>query len=236
MPPSSPPFSPGTLAHLKRHLGATVGPILFLPTLEDIVAESKGEEWHDPASHGLWIVGTALNGDAWAVDVNEGEQIVVLSHDLIWEEEVDTVRDAACVVAVNIAEALEEARSNTLPVDYFSAIEGESLDEPDSKLTFAPGGLDAGLAVPLPARPALLGALFGPDTGVTWDQLEEAFFQLEPTERAVLAARYGLFGGKPTPADAAAKALGLEPDVVATEETRGLRWLKRIVAKNTAKS
>lgn len=233
MPESSPPFSPAVIAHLKRNLGAVVGPIEFLPTFGDMVAESRGEEWHDPASHGIWIIGTAVNGDAWAVDVTEGEQIVVLSHDLIWEEEVDTLRDAACVVAANIAEALEEARSNTLPVDYFTAIEGEALDEPDSKLTFGPGGMDAGLAVPAPARPAVLGALFGPDTGVTWDQLEEAFFQLEPTERAVLASRHGLFGGKPCSPDATAKALGMDPDTVASEETRGLRWLKRFVAKST---
>lgn len=232
-PPLSPPFSAPVLAHLKRHLGSTVGPIELMPTFEDMVAESRGEEWHDPASQGLWIIGTAANGDAWAIDVNEGEQVVVLSHDLVWEDEVETVRDASCVVAVNIAEALEEARSNTLPVDYFSAIEGESLDAPDSQLTFGPGGLDAGLAVPADARPAVLGALFGPDTGVTWDQLEEAFFQLEATERAVLASRHGLFGGKPCSPDATAKALGLDADSVTAEEARGLRWLRRIVAKTT---
>ncbi len=231
MPESSPPFSAPVLALLTRNLGAVVGPIEVLPTLADMVAESRGEEWHDPAALGLWIIGTAANGDAWAIDVEEGEQVVVLSHDLVWEDEVESVREAACVVAANLAEALEEARSNTLPVDYFTAIEGESLDEPDSKLTFGPGGMDAGLAVAVEARPALLGALFGPDTGVTWDELEEAFFQLEPTERAVLASRYGLFGGKPNPPDATAKTLGLDADTVAAEEARGLRWLKRLVTK-----
>ncbi|MDP2315332.1 MAG: hypothetical protein Q8P41_20715 [Pseudomonadota bacterium] len=233
MSDATPPFSPALLALLKRHLGAVVGPMELMPSLADMVAESRGEEWHDPAAHGIWLIGTAVNGDAWAIDVNEGEQVVVVSHDLVWEDEVETLRDATCVVAANLAEALEEARSNTLPVDYFSAIEGESLDEPDSKLTFGPGGMDAGLSVPPAARAAMLGALFGPDTGVTWDELEEAFFQLEPTERAVLASRYGLFGGKPTSAEGTAKALGLEADTVAAEEARGLRWLKRLVAKVT---
>lgn len=225
------PLRPPTLAALKKHLGKVVGPIEFVESLDEVVAESRGEHWHDVAAHGLWIFGRAQNGDAWAFDVKDGEKIVVLSHDLIWEEEVEDPREALCVVAENLLDALEEARSNTLPFDYFSATEGEAFEEPDAKLTFAPGGLDAGLALPIADRPAVLAAFFGPDTDVTWDRLEEIFFELEATERAVLAARYGLFGAKPATVEAAAKTLNLTPETVREEEQRGVRWLKRLAAR-----
>src|SRR5688572_15897198 len=94
LPPSSPPFSPATLALVKRHLGVVLGPIEVHDSLAAMVADSTGEQWHDAASEGLWIFGSAGNGDVWAIDVQEGEQVVVLSHDLVWEDEVETVRDA----------------------------------------------------------------------------------------------------------------------------------------------
>lgn len=231
MPEPTLPLSPRTLALLQRHLAKVVGPIEFAETLAEVASESRSEEWRDPSAHGLYIFGRAASGDAWAVDTKEGDRIVVLSHDLLWEEEVANPREAMCVVAESLSDALEEARSNTLPVDYFTASEGEAFEEPDAKLTFAPGGLDAGLALPLADRPAVLAAFFGPDTAVTWDQLEEAFFELEATERAVLAARYGLFGGKPAPVETAAKTLGMTSEAVKEEEARGVRWLKRIVAR-----
>jgi len=231
MSQSTLPFRAGTRALLEKHLGRVVGPIEVVESLAEVETESHSEEWRDPAAHGLWIFGRAASGDAWAIDTREGDRIVVLSHDLLWEEEVEDPREALCVVAETLADALEEARSNTLPVDYFTATEGEAFEEPDAKLTFAPGGLDAGLALALADRPAVLAAFFGPDTGVTWDQLEEAFFELEATERAVVAARYGLFGGKPAPVELAAKTLGITPEAVREEETRGIRWLKRIVAR-----
>ncbi len=225
------PFRPTTLSLLRKHLARVVGPIEVVETLAEVVSESRSEEWRDPAAHDLWIFGRAANGDAWALDVREGERVVVLSHDLLWEEEVTDPREAMCPVADSLADAFEEARSNTLPFDYFSATEGEAFEEPDAKLTYAPGGLDAGLSLSQADRPAVLAAFFGPDTAVTWDQLEEAFFELEATERAVVAARYGLFGGKPATVEVAARTLGMTPDAVREEEARGIRWLKRIVSR-----
>ena len=225
------PLRPTTLALLRRQLGRVVGPIEFAESLEEIDAESRGAEWRDAAGRGLWIFGRAHNGDAWAIDAQDGERIVVLSHDLVWEDEVDDLREACCVVAENLADALEEARFNTLPVDYFAATEGEALEEPDSKLANAPGSLDAGLSLPSSDRPAVLAAFFGPDTEVSWETFEDVFFELESPERAVLAARYGLFGGRPASVDSAAKTLGLTPEAVREEEARGVRWLKRLVTR-----
>lgn len=231
MPDPTIPLRPATLAALKKLLGRVVGPIEFLESLAEVDAESRSEEWRNPASKDLWIFGRAASGDVWAFDVKDGERVVVLSHDLIWEEEVPDSRDALCVVAESFADAMEEARSNTLPVDYFTATEGEAFEEPDAKLTFAPGGLDAGLNLRLADRPAVLAAFFGPDTAVSWDTLEEVFFELEATERAVLAARYGLFGAPPATADEVAKALSMTVEGVREEEQRGFRWLKRLVAR-----
>lgn len=226
------PLSPETLAALRANLCAVIGPIEVAETLEDVVVDSRSTQWMNPANHGLWIFGRTDSGDVWAIDTQEADRVVILSHDLVWGEEVATPRDAACPVAATLAEAFAAARSGTLPIDYFTALEGEIPEEPTARLPFsAPGQLDGELGAPLPARPALLASIFGPDTGVRWDALEDAFFELEAVERAVLRSRYALAGGKPMTVEATAKTLGMTPDEVREEEARGIRWLKRLVAR-----
>jgi hypothetical protein len=224
------PLSPKTLNLLRSHLARVVGPIEFIETLAEMTAESRSEEWRRPADEGFWIFGRAGTGDAWAIDVKNGEQVVVLSHDLIWEQEAETVRDAACEVADSLADAISLAAHNALPEDYFAAIEGEALEEPDAKYSWAPGGLDAGLVVAAKDRPGVLASIFGTELPA-WEKLEEVFFELEAMERATLGARYGLFGGPPQTVEATAKSLDLSPDQVREEEARGLRWLKRLVKR-----
>lgn len=231
MPEPTLPLSAPVLSLLRRNLGRVIGPIEVVESFAEAVTESRSSDWQNLGAQGLWVIGRAINGDLWAIDVKDKERVVVLSHELILPGEVDDPREAMCVVAENLSDALEEARSNTLPIDYFSATEGEALEEPDSKLSYAPGGLDAGLAVPASRQGDVLEALFGAGTAVKWEVLEEIFFELETSERAVLAARYGLFGGSTATVEEAAKSLGLTADMVRDEEKKGLRWLKRLAAR-----
>lgn len=224
------PLSPKTLNLLRSHLARVVGPIEFIETLSEMTAESRSEEWRRPADEGFWIFGRTGSGDAWALDVKNGEKVVVLSHDLIWGEEVENAREGSCEVADSLEDAISLAAHNALPMDYFAASEGEALEEPDAKYTWAPGGMDAGLAVAAKDRPGVLAAIFGAEQPA-WEKLEDVFFELEPMERAALGARYGLFGGPPQTLEATAQSLEMTVEQVREEEARGIRWLRRLVKR-----
>lgn len=229
------PLSAATLAVLRKNLCGVIGPMEIVETLTEVHTESHGEEWRNSSKSGLWIIGRAQNGDAWAIDAQEGERVVVISHDLLWEEEVDSAREAALPVADSLADALAAARAGTLPTDYFTASEGEIPEEPEARLPVGnPAAFDS-LPAPLSARPGLLVSIFGAGTTVTWEQLEDAYFELEPLERGVLSARLALAGGKPATLDEVAKTLQITPDEVKEEEARGIRWLKRLVARGVKK-
>ena len=229
------PLSATTMALLRKNLCGVIGPMEIVETLAEVYSESHGEEWRNSAKAGLWVFGRAINGDAWAIDTQEDERVVVISHDLLWEEEVDSAREAALPVAASLGEALDAARAGTLPTDYFTASEGEIPEEPEARLPVGnPAAFDC-LPAPLSARAGLLVTLLGAGTTATWEQLEDAYFELEPLERAVLSARFALAGGKPSTLEEVAKTLQITPDEVTEHESRGARWLKRLVARGAPK-
>lgn len=224
MPDSTLPLSPATLALLRARLGEVVGPIELALSLDQVVQDSRDPRWQAPAAHGLWIVGAAINGDAWALDVQAGERLVVLSHELLLSGEIEDPRDAAHPAAASLAEAL--ARPAALPRDHHEA--GQRLPEGDDP-TFPHPPLDlsgAGSTLPPEGRGPVLTALFGADSGVAWEDLEDALFELGPLERAVLRLRLGLDGDPPLSVTLTAVETGLGAALVRQLEESARRTLR----------
>lgn len=233
MPDPQLPFTPATLAVLRDQLCGVVGPVELAETLAHVARDSRDAHWQHPARHGLWIVGTALNGDAWAIDVQEDERVVILSHDLLRSEEVDDPREAAIAVAPSLAAALELARAGALPRDSYEAKARQPADE---------AGGEADVTIDLPdtdhelspeARAAVLVTLLGPGSGVEWDDLEDALYDLGPMERAVLRQRHGLAGARPLPLAETALALGIPQREVKELEKAGVSALRRLLGVTT---
>jgi hypothetical protein len=226
------PFRPATLALLARHLGQVCGPVGFVADLHDAAAVSRGVPWRNPGRHGLWIVGFTASGDAWAVDVQEDERVVLLSHHLLCEGDVVAPRDALCAVADSLADALARAAAGTLPRSYFAAVELPPPAEPPPRDVCAGiPSLEERLAAPeaCPDEAAVLAAIFGAGSGVTWERLDDAIPCLDELGRAVVSRRFGLLDGAPLSVAATAQTLGLTPDRVEQIEARGVAWLRRWV-------
>ena len=107
---------------LRRNLARSFDHLDVL-RLGEIGRNSVDDVWQRPIDHGLILFGSAPNGDAWAVDLRRGERVVVLAHDLIWGEMVDSPRKGLEPVAKSLQETLAWARDCALPVDYYDALE-----------------------------------------------------------------------------------------------------------------
>lgn len=117
-------LSARTRALLIEHAGRVVGDLALLRERQ-IARESGRASWLKPFREDLLIVGSAPNGDAWAIDLRDGEAVGVISHDLVWDREVASARAGMIRVADSLDAALERARVGALPVDFWAARRGQ---------------------------------------------------------------------------------------------------------------
>ena len=107
---------------LALHADQQVGDVNFFGPLPAAYTQAMWEEDSMPLD-GLVVIGEAPSGDVWVADVDAGEAVGVLSHDLVWEGEVTAPRDALIRVAENVAAFVTTAVSGALPIDYWAARE-----------------------------------------------------------------------------------------------------------------
>lgn len=155
-------LSPRTRSCLRRQLGRSFAhlDVLDVPAIGQAGSDDL---WQHPTQHGLIVFGAAPNGDAWAIDLRRGERVVLLSHDLIWEEEVDSPRKGLEPVATSLRQAFAWARSCALPIDYYDALELRSTLKRASRMAaplvrLAVGrGFNVGLEAAIPLRDYVAG-------------------------------------------------------------------------------
>ncbi len=94
---------------------------LYVFTEAEARAELDHELWRPAQRAGVVAFGMAPNGDVWALDPARDDQVVLLSHDLIWDGSVPDVELAAVRFTLPLHELLAAAASGELPIDFYEA-------------------------------------------------------------------------------------------------------------------
>jgi len=97
--------------------------VLRITSARALVRDNRDPVWQRAHEDGLVLFGSGPAGDGWAIDVRRGERVVLLAHDAIWGEQVDSARGALTPVARSLSQALEWAEQCALPIDYYEALD-----------------------------------------------------------------------------------------------------------------